>query len=376
VKICFVLEHYYPHVGGVETEFLEFSRRLVSLGCEVRVITSDSGGVSGHQIHENVETWHHPWKGLFGHPCPRAKDIEEHVVWADIVHTTTYTAAPVAVKVARRLNKPCVISVQEALGKRWFSIGENVITASLFYLFERFVITRPFNAWHCISQATARDVSDLGISSAKIKPILLGVDDSLYNNPPPRLNPAELFGVDPGTKVILFFGRPGKTKGVNILFNAIKSIKDEIPSDVLFGFILGAHPPGERQRYCELLTKEQLSQNLRIVPSVPRDQLLGYVQGAYCVVVPSITEGFGFSAAETCALGTPIISSDGGSLPEVVSGRHLFFRNQSSEDLATRLRAAFKGEFQRTEKRYFSWSESALKLKRLYEEMCSLKSAD
>lgn len=369
MKICFVLEHYYPHVGGVETEFLEFSRRLVSLGCQVRVVTSNSGGVTGHHRHGEVETWHHPWKGLFGHPCPRARDIKEHVAWADVVHTTTYTAAPVAAKVAKRLHKPCVISVQEALGKRWFSIGENVITASLFFLFERFVIKRQFNAWHCISRATARDVSELGIPSDKIKPILLGVDDSLHHNPTPVLDPATLFGVTPGTKVILFFGRPGKTKGVNVLFDAIKSIKSEIPSNVLFGFILGAHPPGERQRYTDLIVKEELSRYLRIVPSVPRDELLGYVQGAYCVVVPSMTEGFGFSAAETCALGTPIIASDGGSLPEVVSGRHLFFRNRSSADLANKLKLAFKGEFSQSEKRFFSWSKSAQDLKNLYEEL-------
>ncbi len=369
MKICFILEHYYPHVGGVETEFWEFSRRLVTLGCEVRVVTSNSGGVSGHQKHENVETWHYEWKGLFGHPCPRAKDIKEHVAWADIVHTTTYTAAPVAAKVAKKLKKPCVISVQEALGRRWFSIGENVITASLFYLFERFVIRRPFHSWHCISQATARDVAELGIPSNRIKPILLGVDDALHQNPPPRLDPAPLFGVETGTRVILFFGRPGKTKGVNVLFDAIKSIKDEIPSDVVFGFILGAHPPGERQRYSDLIVKEQLSAYLRIVPSVPREQLLGYVQGAYCVIVPSITEGFGFSAAETCALGTPIIASDGGSLPEVISGKHLFFQNRSSQDLSSKLKAAFKGEFECAEKKYFSWSDSAQDLKKLYEEV-------
>ena len=34
----------------------------------------------------------------------------------------------------------------------------------------------------------------------------------------------------------------------------------------------------------------------------------------FCVIVPLITEGFGFSAAETCALGKPIIASDGEGL--------------------------------------------------------------
>jgi glycosyltransferase involved in cell wall biosynthesis len=158
--------------------------------------------------------WHCPWKGLFGHPYPRAADVREHVAWSDVVHTTTYTAAPVARSVSRKLGKPCILTVQECLGRSWFQLGENIIPSALFYIFERFVISRKYDAWHCISQATARDVTESGVPSTHVKPILLGVDSDLYHSPPAKRNPAELFQVDPSTRVILFFGRPGTTKGV------------------------------------------------------------------------------------------------------------------------------------------------------------------
>jgi len=369
VKICFILEHFHPHVGGVETEFWEFSRRLVSIGCDVRVITSNSGGVTGERTYDGVAVWHYPWSGLFGHPCPRSADVREHVAWADVVHTTTYTAAPVARWVSKKLGKPCVLSVQECLGRRWFQLGEGLVTSALFYLFERFVISRKFDAWHCISQATAQDVIESGIPSAQVKSVLLGVDSSLYHSPPERRNPAELFHVDPSTRVFLFFGRPGKTKGVSVLLDAIRMLKDEIPKDVVFGLILGSHPAKERERYMQLVRSEGLASKVIVVPSVERARLLGYVRGAYTVITPSITEGFGFSAAETCALGTPIIASDGGSLPEVVSGKHLFFTNRSAQDLAEKIRLALMGKFEERALVEFSWDAATQNLFTLYRSL-------
>jgi glycosyltransferase involved in cell wall biosynthesis len=373
MKICFVLEHFFPHVGGVETEFFEFSSRLVAMGCEVRVVTSDSGGVSGQSEYNRVAVWHHSWRDFFGHPYPRSADLIGHIAWADIVHTTTYTAAPVTLSVSQKFNKPCVLTVQECLGRRWFQLGENPLIAAGFFAFERFVIRRKFQAWHCISQATANDVSAAGIPQKGIVPILLGIDDSLYQSPPPMRNPAELFDVPTNSRVFLFFGRPGKTKGLPVLLDALKLIIEDIPADVIFGLILGAHPKRERQRFEEQIASSILKERVKVVPSVSRSELLGYVRGAYSVICPSITEGFGFSAAETSAIGTPIISSDAGSLPEVVSGEHLFFRSRSSTDLADKIRLAFRGEFNFRPKIEFSWEKATTRLLALYDELSPSK---
>ncbi|MDR2190757.1 MAG: glycosyltransferase [Candidatus Peribacteria bacterium] len=39
------------------------------------------------------------------------------------------------------------------------------------------------------------------------------------------------------------------------------------------------------------------------------------------VIVPSLVEGFGFSAAETCALGQQLVTTNAAALTEVVSGK-------------------------------------------------------
>ena len=58
-------------------------------------------------------------------------------------------------------------------------------------------------------------------------------------------------------------------------------------------------------------------------------------------MVPSLTEGFGFSALEACQIGTPLIYSDGGSLPEVAYGKCLSFENRNHKQLADILEEFF-----------------------------------
>ncbi len=52
----------------------------------------------------------------------------------------------------------------------------------------------------------------------------------------------------------------------------------------------------------------------------PRADVLGLYATCDVVCVPSFYEGFGYAAAQALCAGTPLISSDGGSLAEVVCG--------------------------------------------------------
>ena len=40
MRILFVLEHFYPYIGGVEQLFWQLSKSLVARGHEVKVITT------------------------------------------------------------------------------------------------------------------------------------------------------------------------------------------------------------------------------------------------------------------------------------------------------------------------------------------------
>src|SRR5271165_5972745 len=62
------------------------------------------------------------------------------------------------------------------------------------------------------------------------------------------------------------------------------------------------------------------NRRVRRIPYLPVSQLLTLVKGARGVLFPSLYEGFGLPVLEAMALGTPVITSNVASLPEVSAG--------------------------------------------------------
>jgi len=86
-------------------------------------------------------------------------------------------------------------------------------------------------------------------------------------------------------------------------------------------------------------------------PKVERVISLGYVYendlaGVYAkatlFVIPSFDEGFGLPALEAMACGVPVITSDGGALPETVGNAGMIFRIDKKNDLAKALQECLK----------------------------------
>lgn len=61
------------------------------------------------------------------------------------------------------------------------------------------------------------------------------------------------------------------------------------------------------------------------VPKLPQKDLLAIYKGASWYIQPSLYEGFGLPPLEAMAAGTPVISSKGGSLKEILSNTAIMF---------------------------------------------------
>ena len=59
-----------------------------------------------------------------------------------------------------------------------------------------------------------------------------------------------------------------------------------------------------------IVPEDERKLNVRIVPWLTREQLFYLYLGADASLIPSLAEGFGFPALESCALGTPVVSSE------------------------------------------------------------------
>lgn len=67
---------------------------------------------------------------------------------------------------------------------------------------------------------------------------------------------------------------------------------------------------------------------------VPEDELPGLYRGAVGLVFPSLYEGFGLPVIEAMSCGTPVLTSNTTSLPEVAGGAALLVDPDSVEDIA------------------------------------------
>jgi len=312
--------------------------KFICEGHEVRVATSSSGGVSGNKNYKKIEIYYYPWKGFFGHPVPSNTDLQEHVRWADLVHTATYTAAPVAMRAAKVGGKPCYITVYECLGRKWFWI-ENPIKAMGFFAFEYWVLHKGYDKYIAISKATKRDLLASGIDSSKVMVIY------------PELEKTKTIGKAIEGDYYLYFGRPGKTKGIFVLLKAIIQYIGKLGGKSKFLIVLASDPPKERARFVSAIKGAGLGNQVSVIPSMTREDLQKTILRAKAVIVPSITEGFGYSAVEACELGKKVIVSDAGSLPEVVFGKVLFFKNRNYLDLASKIVNADNDKFSLIKKR-------------------------
>lgn len=372
MKVCFVVPHFYPHIGGGEKAMLDYIIAMKKYNIQVRVLTSSSGGVVGHKEYEGIDIYYYDWKVLFGHPLVRRKDLIEHIEWADIVHAAVYSPVRTTSSVCKKLNKPLIITVYESLNEKWYWIEENKIKALMFRIYEKMVLNSKCDYYHTISGATTNDLMK-NVKKNNIKQIYTVVEMNKNHVEYNREKLNSFFGVKSDDRIFLSYGRPGKTKGIFIYLDAIKQIVLELSEEELkhtkFCFIMANDPLVQKQKFLKEVEKNNLGKYVIVKDPVERNDLETYIKSCDYVVVPSITEGFGLSAVEACEMGKKIIHSTGGSLPEVTFGDVLEFENRNSAALGSILKDVIfgKANFMKKERKDFSSETIGKEMYSLYE---------
>ncbi len=370
MKILFVVEYYYPHVGGGETLYQTVAEGLASKGCEVAVVTTGLPEVKKEEILNGVKLYRIPTPKIFGRhywftffSLPKILRLARDY---DLIHTTTYNAALPAWLAAKLRRKRVVITVLQAWGALWKTYqGMSWLSARLHQLFERFVIRLPFDDYICISEHTKNSVMAMGLDAEKLKLVYCGVDYDLFS---PAKYDHQAAKKELGLSdrfVYLFYGRPGISKGVEYLMEAVPAISRKMPNSKLL-LILASDPKDRYEYIMRLMEKLRVSDSVILKSQLSRDELVRHIAASDCVVVPSLTEGFGLVAAEACAMNKPVVCSRAGALPEVVSGKYVLVDPKNPEQIAEGIERIHKDGVKETERKYFYWEECIDKYLRIY----------
>ncbi|MBR4675119.1 MAG: glycosyltransferase, partial [Victivallales bacterium] len=170
--------------------------------------------------------------------------------------------------------------------------------------------------------------------------------------------------------LFFFSGRPGRSKGLPTLLKAFAEVAKEHPQARLLTLLSNnkAVAKGYNEAL-QLITELGIQEKVLVHEPVPYAELPHYVMCADTVVVPSLSEGFGFAAAEACALERPVIATDNASLPEVVSGKVLLVPPRDEKALAEAMYKAMNGEFTDIPRREFTNEENIAAHIRLYNSL-------
>jgi glycosyltransferase involved in cell wall biosynthesis len=347
VRVLFVLEYFPPHIGGVEALFAGLASGLQRRGVEVAVITLRLPGTPAREVLDGVtivrvraprRLRRYAFTGLAFPAVLRAAAA------ADVVHTTTYNAALTAWLAGALRGKPVVVTVHEVFGGQWNQLlGMHPLAGYGFRIYERGLLHLPFAHFIADSDFTRGRLLAAGVAPGRATTIYPALDYAYWDGTrhQPRPLRAEL-DLPADTFVYLYFGRPGVSKGVEYLVRAAALVSQKRPHSRLV-MLLADDPPERHARILSEVRARGLSGHVVVRDPVPRDDLPGYLLAADTVVVPSISEGFGFAALEAATLGCRVVSTRGHAVEEVLGEAALLVPPRDPSALAEAILAQEPG---------------------------------
>ncbi len=350
MRILFVLEYYYPHVGGVEKLFKDLTEALSKEGHEVLVITNKhKQGLQNAEVINGVHIKRLNFKNRFLFTILSLPSILKHAKKYDLIHTTSYNAALPASLAGIFFNKKVIITFHEVWGPLWFKLPYlNLIQKWLFYLYEKLILKLPYHQLIAVSDATKNNLIKHGISPKKVKRIYNGIN---YKTEQPRHIPSK------DQFIFTFMGRLGVSKGLDLLIPAAEKFISK-HSNSRLQLITPDLPYSLHQKISKLISKHKLESKIFWHKTLKGEQLKKKLLMSNCVVIPSYSEGFCFVAAEAISMGIPIISSDQYALKEVVSGKFIKLKSLKTEEIYQSLCLAIEDKFENSEIKKFPLEES------------------
>jgi glycosyltransferase involved in cell wall biosynthesis len=233
-----------------------------------------------------------------------------------------------------------------------------------------------------VSNFSKSEVENLfGIRSEKIEVVYNAIDERFLHGHATEADRqliAERYLVT--YPFLLYAGRISPHKNLNRIIEAFSALRGELEKENLFpelkliiiGDDLSGHPDLRRT-----VVRSGVHNDVRFFGFVPIEILRIFYDLATVFLFPSLYEGFGLPPLEAMAHGTPVVTSNTSSLPEVVGNAAVLVNPENvfeimrathrvlvDKGLRERLKQAGYEQVQR-----FSWDESARRVLQAYWEV-------
>jgi glycosyltransferase involved in cell wall biosynthesis len=216
-----------------------------------------------------------------------------------------------------------------------------------------------------VSEHTRQDLERLlNVAHSRIVVTPPGVDPRFFDPVPDRqIETVRARFALPGP-FVLYVGQTKPHKNLEMLISAFMAL--EGPGHEAVSLVL-AGAPDPRSGLEKHIRERGAHARVTMLGRVSEDELHALLASATCLAFPSRYEGFGLPPLEAMAHGTPVISSDASSLPEVVGDAALLLAPEAVLEWRDALDRVFGDASLRETLRvrgraralHFSWDETA-----------------
>jgi glycogen synthase len=392
MRVLLISWEYPPVIeGGLARHVRKLSEHLVRAGVEVHVLTRGGG-------HLPVEEERH---GVLVHRVREPafpKDPSAFVRWVDemnadmrelafelcdrfafdLVHSHDWLVAGAAEPVARRSERPWLVTVHATEFGRHQGWVQNHPQSHI-HAAERAMVRRADRVITCSRYMRSHISTVFGVSPRRVTVVQNGIDPRDLEPVVPDLPGLRARYAEPEQGLVLLVGRLVYEKGFHLALDALAPVIRRL-GDVRFVVAGTGTAEAELKRQSRRLG---LARHGSFLGWVGDDMLHSLYRVADLCIVPSIYEPFGLVALEAMASGCLCVVADTGGLREVVPSDGtvgLRFRSRDSAALGEILEQVLRDDAMReqlvTEARAhvlcFDWGEVATRTAAIYRELVAI----
>jgi glycosyltransferase involved in cell wall biosynthesis len=289
--------------------------------------------------------------------------------------------------IPRGLGCPYVLTVHDLLEHMYGSRDASSVRRSLHFYLTRRVLRRAARVI-AVSQFTRNEIEKLlAIPDARIEVVYNAIDERFLHghaSDADRELIAQRYLVN--YPFILYAGAIRPHKNVVRIIEAFSALKSELQKSqqypdlklIIIGDDLSSHP-----RLRRTVVRSGVQHDVRFLGFVPIEVLRIFYDVAKIFVFPSLYEGFGLPPLEAMAHGTPVVTSNTSSLPEVAGNAALQVNPENVFEIRRGLQRALLDPALRAQMKQrgyeqaqrFSWTTSVTRILEIYREVAGARMA-
>jgi glycosyltransferase involved in cell wall biosynthesis len=266
---------------------------------------------------------------------------------------------------------PIVVTMHDAIAERLPDLVFSSRRARMLWTAKQRAAARQARALVTVSEAS-RDalVSSLGITRDRIRVVREAPDETFRPvGPAERDGVLARHGIAPADRVILYVGGISPHKNLTTLVRAFELLADgrDDARLVLVGDLSDDPFLSAADTIRGRVDASPTRSRITLTGYVPDADLAALYSGAVATALPSLGEGFGLTAAESAACGTPVVASDDPALRELLGDAGLYADPRDPGAFAARLTELLDDPARRAEARAavsrraasWSWAQAA-----------------